>query len=1742
MRLRACDPGGPGFNGTPSNYVVSVVFTPQSGTRNVVVLANDCTGIGSCAGAASTTCFTAGPGTGLDVVDVDNEQRLRFIFPNTDSLLQGASDQRTFSGPATIAVKDISITGAAQAPACELVTQTCTGSLAVSGLVSCIDDYFANDGGCGRGTPQGTFNHFTALPPPNNFQQACFGDVPPCNPGSNPEFRGTTDKDGNVLIPMDWRGILVPSSIPEPRTLRTTLAPLVPLRIPGPSFVGSFTPEGGGLDPVFVPLVNPLSPSTALTLFGTSDAPYTILRLARRSSLFLECAGGSNDGLPCNGAADCPNGACGPTTCSNGPKVGQACNSDANCGGGECGASTCFLGANGGDPCHGAGDCASGICLPGLFEVRALGVAGVGPLVIPRTGGAGVCQADVDIMCPAMSCGGNGPCVEYALQAQNPVAFESLKTGSDDMFAFTVNEGSDLVDRNGDGDSTDAVITLRDKTTGASQPLGAPDGFAVGGAALPRCGIPASPVPEGRSVVRAGEPPFRFSAVATEGSQLAFLEQESTENACDENGDYDRADAILRVFQLGGNERTAGLTPARAVDAAALINDRSLALNNGKVFYRRSEALLTRRLTERVSLDSTGAELFSSQHGTALSDDCRYVAFHTDAAAVPNDNNNATDVFVHDRQTNNTIRVSVQTGGAQSGSGDGGEAISADGSVVVFYSGASDLVPGDTNAKVDVFVHNIPSNTTQRVSVSTAGIEGDADSPTVGLTPVISADGRFVAFTSDATNLVAGDTNGQPDVFVRDLVMNATERVNVSSSNAEANSAGNNDVAPGGISADGRFVVFTSGASNLVPGDNNGVVDVFVRDRLNGTTELVDVAMTGGSAMSGSVQGSISRDGRYVAFRSFSNDLVSNFTNVGFDGVFVRDRQNATTELISVTVDGAPANGECFDARLSADGRYVVFESYASNLVTDDTNGTADVFVRDRLAGITERVSVDTTGAGGSDLSDGSAISASGRCVAFQSNASNLVAGDTNTQTDVFVRALDTANAAGDLTGDGDFDDAVLERFDATTATAATFCPAGMVSAAAGAAAFLRPESAGTTPNLASCPGSVGPLVGGKPDLNNDGDATDDVVHYATGGGTVENLQRAASAVSLSGQCAGGANLGQLCVADLDCPDSTCAASWIAALVSEAAQGNADLNGDGDTLDRVVQVHKVGDSPTTWSDVSNVGQAADTVQVAGSLVVFLTPEAGPNAAGQNKVLNGDGDKSDRVLQIYDAVADKLVNTHQAGEEFVVGSTATACAGGPLVAFRTLEAAQGNDDLNGDGDSTDAVLQVYAPSLGVLNTHQAVTPCNLDACDPRRPYRVTGSQVKFITSEADQGHDLNGDNDANDVVLQVFDACTGVTKYVATLDPNASGYDPLDLPADSPVTIAPGARCVETLNSPATCSVDADCPDSAHCEPGGNVCKRVALLPVTCASYSDCPSGMSCENQNIVVAGAAATSHDTAVLTRKAMTISIASGAPSVTKKLKIKVRNADVSPVVEKPGHIIRLSVSDGTCPVGTVVGLPDFDTRPVAPGQQDSVLLAGGKAKTATVPITITSAAFTTFNRKAPLRCTLSVEATTVLAGNVDPTPRNNVIPVELNIIDKNDVEQTTTHESLIKSQAPIKVVIGKHATTATKNVTVKLTNADLGDLAPDAITLGIDADSSDCPAGTVTVTGTNPVVVAGGATGSVIVQINVNDNDFKSANKFSPARCTTVLQAAISGNSEPDPSNNGTRLVIDVDDKTDY
>jgi Tol biopolymer transport system component len=439
--------------------------------------------------------------------------------------------------------------------------------------------------------------------------------------------------------------------------------------------------------------------------------------------------------------------------------------------------------------------------------------------------------------------------------------------------------------------------------------------------------------------------------------------------------------------------------------------------------------------TEQVSVARDGTP--SSGYFPTISADGRYVAFVSYANnLVKGDTNEALDVFVHDRRSGRTERVSVTSGGRQAGAhyqwsfvSAGGEAfpnasytsdsvrpaISARGRYVAFVSDASNLAPGDRNGKEDVFIRDRRTGRTTRMRAFIDGGEGKARN----YSPSLSADGRYVAFQSRAERREGADSGLHGDIFVHDRWTGKTTRVNV----ATARQRGDyRDSYCPSLSGDGRLLAFGSDNGD-VEYATSGYGDILVYDRRTRKAAPVRTGKPGrpGRLYPGreSHHPSVSGNGRYVSFVSSAGDLVAGDTN-GRQDIFVRDRQTKQTERVSVASGGTQGNASSGSPTISADGRYVVFDSYASNLVVGDTNGVRDVFVRDRQTGKTERVSVASGGAQGNGASHHPALSADGRYVAFASAATNLVPHDTNGREDIFVHDRQTGQTTRvSITSDG---------------------------------------------------------------------------------------------------------------------------------------------------------------------------------------------------------------------------------------------------------------------------------------------------------------------------------------------------------------------------------------------------------------------------------------------------------------------------------------------------------------------------------------------------------------------------------------------------------------------------------------------------------------------------------------------------------------------------------------------------
>lgn len=410
--------------------------------------------------------------------------------------------------------------------------------------------------------------------------------------------------------------------------------------------------------------------------------------------------------------------------------------------------------------------------------------------------------------------------------------------------------------------------------------------------------------------------------------------------------------------------------------------------------------------TQRLTVAADGSQSNNNSYYGNVSGDGRFVVFSSTADnLVPDDTNGVVDVFLWERATGALSRISVAPDGSEGNDQSYQPSISADGRYVAFTSRSTNFAPGKTSLRLDVFVLDRQSGMVELASVTEAGVNGNGDS----LDPMISADGRQVVFMSGASDLVPGDTNSTFDIFVRNLDTGATQRVSMASSDFTSEESNDWSYGPS-ISADGRYVTFTSRADNLVPDDENGFEDAFVHDRLTGVTERMSVASDGSEATAPSFSyfartTSVSGDGRYVVFMSEARNLVPGDTGLALD-LFVRDRSAGTTERLSVGMGGAEANGQSNYPTITPDGRYVVFTSFADNLVPGDTNSTGDIFVADRNTGTIRRVSVAGDGTQGNTpvgSPPGGSISADGRFVTYTSAADTLVAGDTNGFYDIFL-------------------------------------------------------------------------------------------------------------------------------------------------------------------------------------------------------------------------------------------------------------------------------------------------------------------------------------------------------------------------------------------------------------------------------------------------------------------------------------------------------------------------------------------------------------------------------------------------------------------------------------------------------------------------------------------------------------------------------------------------------------------
>ncbi|MCG8589388.1 MAG: hypothetical protein MJE66_08850, partial [Proteobacteria bacterium] len=1249
-RFRDLDEDGTAVN----DHYVSLVFQPAGAPPQLLVLAPP-EHLEACeAGVAAAASAFEGGQVACRSADtaqlaIPTDTRLEFAFPDTAGWLDAAPEW-PLTGPVRIAVTPV------EAPLpVDLARWTCAQCLskghcaASKELLACVDELYARDGTCATKADKrhATFPGVTALPPVNDYGALCESpEVCEAQPG---DLAFGLDEAGNALVPIDWRGILLERQrVPIPRLVRGRLSipafegSADPARIPGPGFLSSFSLGGHRLPPLLESFGG-VEAEEGLHLFGAVDAALGVLRVSRTSPTDRECRApdGTAQGIACVDDATCP----GAGTCVQ--------------------AFQCYAGPEPVSGAHCSAGCGDGqTCGPALFDFAPRAVAAAGPVLVPAS--------------------------DRELQAENPVPLEGIVKTSV-LLALVEPEALSGQALNADDDQTDAVLRIRDRVTGRIHPIG-------------------QAASDGRAVVEVRRLPRRVPAVVAEGPYVAFLEPEPLEGGSDSNGNGIVFDTVLRIFRLEpdcppGESCAVEITgEPLAVDPAPVVNGESLHLSGGLLVYRVPEPANAPATTIRVSVGSDGSQADGVSQTGRMSPDARWVAFESDAALDPRDDNGKSDIYLRDMVTGVTQLVSVDSEGRVSQEGGSSvppedwafslPSLSADGRYVAFTSAASDLVPGDVNGDcesaaspdfdkcTDVFVHDRVTGQTRRVSVAADGVTGGDHA---SMAPALSADGRTVVFESRASNLADPETDfdcyffksvdGQPflqencrDVFLRDLASGSTERASVSTG-----------------------------------GEPGRVFHNPFHPEVEPTVEEFRKGL--GMNRGGSYRPAVSADGSVVAFGSTAENLVSDKTSVISD-TYVRTRGDTEPETlrVSVTKRGDQANNPRVDFEshvdgapaLSADGRVVAFRSRSSVLIPKRRNPFSDLFVRDRETGEVEQVNKTYTGGEPAGFVREYALSADGRFVVYSTTAGDIVPPEVGCDACIQVYVVDRLTGLTHLVGRGE------------GGNAANVAGGGAsISGDGRSVVFTSPQDglvAGDTNGVRDLFVRGPDATRTDLDLNQDGDLNDillQVRDLASGGDPV--TLGVASQVRVAGRSVAflvpdpaelqlGRKHGEVhWVADattapveplgLVASDLALSSRWLAALeLEDSATG--DRNGDGDKNDEVLTVRRL-DSGQSWQSLELAATSVAVIDFSteASALVALVDEA-----AQQEDRNGDGDFEDDVVEIF--------RLEPNGGVVSLGSPGTALefvAGGSLVAFRSRESYEGRD-LNGDGDLGDDVLQ------------------------------------------------------------------------------------------------------------------------------------------------------------------------------------------------------------------------------------------------------------------------------------------------------------------------------------------------------------------------------------------------------------------------------------------------------------------
>ena len=962
--------GGPCTQLPADDFAVNLIYRPAdpAAPHNILVLRSDCTGFGgpnACGalpGGGTVRCIdrsAVDPAQfSIETVQLGSgasERRMNFVVPDTTGLFGPGQ----LAGPAAVAV-----TRTSDPLPCGLASNSCKTFFGSSPLVTCADTLYLNDSTCTTDAasvdPVGVA--VTALPRANVFADLCpVGEASVCKfqgPGA-PPIQATQDAAGNVLVPVDFLGF---SGNPNFATLLQGGLQIggVPIRIPNGDFVETrslrnFAP----VVPVFE--VSPV-PGSEGVVQGTLDARFIVYRLFDHA-----CA--ENDQIPCSVDSECS------TTCNRTQVAAAAAALPSPAGSGPV-----------------IGTCADPKGNPACRVLDSFLDVG------------GVSQGAENNRARAFTTN------ECAGQLANP--------------PLTMSVNAELAP-----DLLDQVLVLRDGESNLSVQKPAPGAF------------------DGLAVTRIQEPPFEFGSEAVAGDIAAWLTPElgscfGGPALCDRTGNGVVFDNLLEAFQLAapgsqtaidlleGATLVAGAVPTNApggsvplrTDLARLegehlvigaepgrnVGSASTQVSNQLIFFLASPFAHLPRRIDLVNADGEGGASAAPAKETRISPDGGFATFTSAASDLGPVGSGTEQVFLKNLATGAVLRVSEPNCAQQdaqqtSPNGQSGGGVpSRDGRYVAFWSFAANLVPGDTNGRADVFVRDTTSCDLVRVSVDSAGNQGND----VSLNPWISADGRKVVFESRATNLdpAIADTNGSFDVFLHDRDPNGlgfdreatTAAISVAASQPAAGNGTSNQAV---VSGDGGHLALATAASNLVPGDTNGQVDVVA-----GTAGALALASTDSAGASGalsSLKPRISDDGRYVSFVSDAA-LVPEDTN-GRRDAYVKD---LVTGQIRRAGDfrGAPEcresipglaqfvpdpNGITQDAALSPDGELLVYATTSTDLVPNDPSATSDIVVEDLRTGQTALVSASPDGSSPGNGSS-SLPSIGNGVIGFQSLAQNL--------------------------------------------------------------------------------------------------------------------------------------------------------------------------------------------------------------------------------------------------------------------------------------------------------------------------------------------------------------------------------------------------------------------------------------------------------------------------------------------------------------------------------------------------------------------------------------------------------------------------------------------------------------------------------------------------------------------------------------------------------------------------------